>query len=326
MQAIQQSSEEALRIEQGSLYPALHRLIKRGWIAFEHGTSENNWRAKYLSPHAEGTKTARHRNVEVGTDGPRHRPRVEAGMTWRQRRTSLGDLDDDIRDHIVRETEQNIARGMAPDEAYAAAQRAFGSVTLTKEATRAVWVPVWIDQVLQEFATGRTTDDPLRIAPAIRASLAGIDKTRPIFSVETLESVLIDSVAPRLFNVFLLTTFAATALLLAVIGIYGVIAYPVAQRTHEIGVRMALGAERRAVVAMIVCEGMALALAGIALGTVAALTVTRVIAGLLYEIAPTDPATFIAAAVALGVTAFLACAGPALKAALVNPVTALRCD
>jgi putative ABC transport system permease protein len=171
----------------------------------------------------------------------------------------------------------------------------------------------------------RTSDDPMAVAPALRASLAEIDKTRPIFNVKTLETLLIESVAPRRFNVFLLTTFAGTALLLALLGIYGVVGYSVAQRTHEIGVRMALGAERRAVVAMVVRQGMAIAAAGIAVGTVAALALTRVIAGLLYEVAPTDPGTFVVAIGALGITALLACAGPALKASLVNPIAALRC-
>jgi putative ABC transport system permease protein len=172
----------------------------------------------------------------------------------------------------------------------------------------------------------RTANDPLRIAPAIRASLAVIDKSRPIFNVQTLEALLIDSVAPRRFNVFLLTTFAGTALLLAAIGIYGVIAFSVAQRTREIGVRMALGAERRAVVTMVVRQGMTIAAAGIALGIVAALALTRVIAGLLYEVRPTDPMTFAVAIGALGLAALAACAGPAVRASLVNPIVALRCD
>jgi predicted permease len=172
----------------------------------------------------------------------------------------------------------------------------------------------------------RTADDPVRIAPSIRASLAGIDKSRPIFNVQTLEGVLIDSVAPRRFNVFLLTTFAGTALLLAAIGIYGVIAFSVAQRTREIGVRMALGAERRAVVSMVVRQGMRIAAAGIALGIVAALALTRMIAGLLYEIAPTDPLTFAVAIGALALAALAACAGPAVRASLVDPIVALRCE
>jgi putative ABC transport system permease protein len=172
----------------------------------------------------------------------------------------------------------------------------------------------------------RTSGDPMAIAPSIRATLIQIDKTRPIFNVKTLEDVLIDSVAPRRFNVFLLTTFAGTALLLAVIGIYGVIAFSVAQRTREIGVRMALGAERRDVVTMVVRQGMTIAAAGIALGAVAAVALTRVIAGLLYEVTPTDPLTFAAAMSALAIAALAACSVPAVRASLVNPIVALRCE
>ena len=105
----------------------------------------------------------------------------------------------------------------------------------------------------------------------------------------TVEAALTESIAPRRFTVFLLGVFAATALLLALIGIYGVIAYSVAQRTHEIGVRMALGAERRAVVIMVVQQGMAIAAVGLVLGVAASLAVTRVMTGLLYEVTPTDP-------------------------------------
>jgi putative ABC transport system permease protein len=172
----------------------------------------------------------------------------------------------------------------------------------------------------------RTRDDPIASVASIRAALSQIDKTRPIFNVKTLEDVLIDSVAPRRFNVFLLTTFAGTALLLAVVGIYGVIAFSVAQRTREIGVRMALGAERRAVVTMVVRQGMRIAAAGIVLGIAAALALTQVIAGLLYEVTPTDPLTFAVAIGALALAALAACAGPAVRAALVNPIVALRCE
>jgi putative ABC transport system permease protein len=105
-----------------------------------------------------------------------------------------------------------------------------------------------------------------------------------------------------------------------------VIAYAVAQRTHEIGVRMALGAQRREVVQLILRQGMAIAAAGIFIGIAAALAVTRVLASLLYDVAPTDPATFAAVTVLLAATALLACAGPAIRAALIDPIVALRCE
>jgi putative ABC transport system permease protein len=168
--------------------------------------------------------------------------------------------------------------------------------------------------------------DPLALAPAMRKAMAEIDRAQPIFGVTTLEQALADSIAQRRFNLILLGTFAASALLLALIGIYGVIAYAVAQRTHEIGVRMALGARRVAVVRMVIGQGMMIALAGVVLGIAAALALTRVLASLLYEVTPTDPATFATVAGLLVVTALAACAGPALKAALVDPIVALRCE
>jgi putative ABC transport system permease protein len=172
----------------------------------------------------------------------------------------------------------------------------------------------------------RTTGNPLAIAPTIRALVAGVDKAQWISDTRTVEAALTDSIAPRRFTVFLLGVFAATALLLALIGIYGVIAYSVAQRTQEIGVRMALGAERRAVVLMVVRQGMSIAIAGLVLGVAAALALTRVMTGLLYEVTPTDPSTFAAVIGVLAATALAACCGPAFKAARVDPLVALRCE
>jgi putative ABC transport system permease protein len=170
----------------------------------------------------------------------------------------------------------------------------------------------------------RTAGDPMAIASEVRARVVEIDKMQDVSEVKTVEQVLADSIAPRRFNVFLFGTFAAAALLLALIGIYGVIAYSVAQRTHEIGVRLALGAERRAVVGMVVQQGMAIAAAGLLFGVVAAFAVTRVMASLLYDVTPTDPATFAVVAGMLGATAFAACWGPAVRAARVDPLVALR--
>ena len=172
----------------------------------------------------------------------------------------------------------------------------------------------------------RMRSDARAAAAQIRTLLAGIDRSQAIYNVNTLEATLAESVAPRRFNMLLLGVFAASALVLALIGIYAVIAYAVAQRTHEIGVRMALGAERRAVVMMIVRQGMAIAVAGLVLGIAAALALTRVMTGLLYEVTPTDPATFAVVIGALAATALAACCGPALKAARVDPLVALRCE
>ena len=162
------------------------------------------------------------------------------------------------------------------------------------------------------------------MVPALQTIVSGIDKTLMPFDVMTLEQALADTIVPRRFNLFLLSAFAMAAVSLALIGVYGVIAYAVAQRTHEIGVRMALGAERRDVLRMVVGQGMRIALAGIVLGLVVAAGLTRLMASLLYDVEPTDPLTFVAVAAALATTAFVACGGPALKAAFVDPAIALR--
>jgi putative ABC transport system permease protein len=170
----------------------------------------------------------------------------------------------------------------------------------------------------------RTAGDASASAATIRNLIAELDPTQPVYNVQTLEQALADSIAPRRFNLLLLGIFAAAALLLAVVGIYGVMGYAVTQRTHEIGVRMALGARRGEVVRMVVQQGMTTAAAGIVIGAVAALGLTRVIASLLYEIAPTDGPTFAVVCTVLAAAALLACCLPALRASKVDPVVALR--
>ena len=170
----------------------------------------------------------------------------------------------------------------------------------------------------------RMTGAPLASAATLRAQVVGIDKSQPVSDIKTVETVLTDSIAPRRFTMFLLGTFAAAALLLALIGIYGVTAYSVGLRTREIGVRMALGADRRDIARMVIREGMAIAIVGLVLGLAAALAMTRMMASLLYEVAPTDPATFAAVSGVLGATTLAACYVPALKAARVDPLVALR--
>jgi putative ABC transport system permease protein len=170
----------------------------------------------------------------------------------------------------------------------------------------------------------RTSGDAARMAPAIRTLVAEIDRTQPPGELKTLEQSLAESIAPRWFNLFLLGTFAAAALLLAVVGVYGVIAYSVTQRTHEIGVRAALGANRAEIVRMVVRQGMTIVLPGIAAGLVAAFGLTRLMASLLFEVTPADPATFGAVALLLTATALAASWIPARKAARVDPLVALR--
>jgi putative ABC transport system permease protein len=170
----------------------------------------------------------------------------------------------------------------------------------------------------------RMVGDPLWTAPAARKLISGIDPTQPVYDIQTLEHALVESIAPRRFNLFLLGTFAAAALLMALVGIYGVIAYSVTQRTREIGIRMALGAQRGEVVRMVVGQGIGIALSGIIAGLAAALALTRLMASLLYDVKPNDPQTFAVVALTLAGTALLASWGPALKAAFVDPLIALR--
>ncbi len=167
-------------------------------------------------------------------------------------------------------------------------------------------------------------NNPSALQPAIRREIAAIDPTQPAYDMKTLDRALADSIAPQRFNLFLLGTFAASALALALVGIYGVIAYSVAARTREIGVRVALGAGRGDVVRMVVREGMAVALAGIAAGLAAALALTRLMASLLYGVHATDPRIFAATAGTLALTALLASWWPARKTAAIDPMIALR--
>ena len=170
----------------------------------------------------------------------------------------------------------------------------------------------------------RTSIDPQSIAPAVRKLISGIDKDVPVFQLQTLEQELSNSIAPRRFNMALLAAFAATAVLLASIGIYGVIAYLAVQRTPEIGIRMALGANPSEIVRMVMSQGMAMALAGILAGLIASMALTRLMAAMLYRVDPGDPGTFASVAVLLILTALLACCLPARKAARIDPLAALR--
>ncbi|MGH9344633.1 MAG: ABC transporter permease, partial [Terriglobia bacterium] len=170
----------------------------------------------------------------------------------------------------------------------------------------------------------RTAVDPDSIVSAVRAQVRDVDPGQPLYHVATLEQTLSESLAPRRFNMLLLGIFAAIALTLATIGIYGVMAFSVTQRTHEIGIRMALGAQKNDVFKMVVGRGIKLALIGVAIGICGALALTRFLSSLLYSVTPTDPITFIVVSVILIGVALLGCYVPARRAANVDPMVALR--
>ncbi len=171
----------------------------------------------------------------------------------------------------------------------------------------------------------RTSGDPLQLAAAAREQVKAIDKDLPV-TVTTMDQIFSDSVAGQRFNTSLLGIFASVALLLAMIGVFGVINYSVAQRTHELGIRIALGAQRGDVFRLVVGQGLVLALIGVGLGAVAAFALTRVISGLLFGVSPTDGPTFVMVSLIVTAVAFLACYLPARRATRVDPLVALRCE
>jgi len=170
----------------------------------------------------------------------------------------------------------------------------------------------------------RTDVDPMSLTGAVRSQIAALNKDQPVFNIRTMDQIVSQSVAPRRFSMMLLAVFAVVALALASIGIYGMMSYAVAQRTREIGLRMTLGAQRGNVLAMVIGHGMKLALAGVALGLIAAFAVTRTMKTLLFGVSATDPLTFVAIALLLALVALLACWVPALRATKVDPIIALR--
>ena len=170
----------------------------------------------------------------------------------------------------------------------------------------------------------RTQADPLSLIGAVRQQVLAVDSNQPVFNARTMEQVINESIAPRRFAMLLLTIFAGVALLLAAVGIYGVMSYSVTQRTHEVGVRIALGATVPDILKLIVGQGMILVVAGVGIGLLAALGLTRLMSSLLYGVSTTDPVTFVALSLLLSGVAFIACYIPARRATKVDPMVALR--
>jgi ABC-type antimicrobial peptide transport system permease subunit len=173
-------------------------------------------------------------------------------------------------------------------------------------------------------STGSSSDVTPGLFSSIRSVVASQSSQNVLSSPQTMNEVIAGSLAPQRFSMVLLGAFAAVALMLASLGIYGVISYLVGQRTQELGIRIALGAQRNDVLRLVLGHGMKMALGGVALGLIVAVTLTRLIAKMLFGVSPTDPGTFAAITVLLMTVALMACLIPAWRAAKVDPLVALR--
>ena len=197
---------------------------------------------------------------------------------------------------------------------------------LSTEPRPAYYMPQSQLPFTQLIAVVKSTNDPRALTSSLTREVRAMDPELPVFSVKTMEEYISSSVAAPRFNTTLLSIFAAVALVLTIIGLYGVMSYSVAQRTNEIGIRMALGAQTRDVLGLIVKDGMKLVLLGLVLGISGALVLTRLLSSLLFGVTTRDPATFVAIAALLSFVAILACYIPAWRATRVDPLEALRCE
>src|SRR5215831_9188177 len=195
---------------------------------------------------------------------------------------------------------------------------------LDSEKTMQLYIPFAVEPQRHVTLVVRSSTDPLRLVSAIRSEVRAVDQDQPVYEVATMEQILADSMARQRFSMMLLAVFAAGALLLAAIGIYGVLSYTVAQRTHEFGIRLALGARAINLLRQVVGQSIKLALIGIAGGMAAAVALTRLLRSLLFEVSATDPMTFAAISGLLMLVALLACYIPARRATKVDPLVALR--
>ncbi|HSE19720.1 MAG TPA: ABC transporter permease [Pyrinomonadaceae bacterium] len=198
--------------------------------------------------------------------------------------------------------------------------------SLDTDPPAAYYVPQTQVPFTQLVGVVKTNNEPRSLVSAMTKEVAAIDQDVPVFAVKTMEEYLSTSVAGPRFSTTLLSIFAAVALVLTIVGLYGVMSYSVAQRTNEIGIRLALGAQSRDVLLMIVKQGGTLILLGLVIGLGGAYLATKLIASLLFGVTAKDPFTFVTVAVLLGTVALLACYIPALRATKVDPMDALRCE
>jgi putative ABC transport system permease protein len=195
---------------------------------------------------------------------------------------------------------------------------------LQMEATPTMYLPTI--NVGRPSLVVRTAGDPMALSAAVRTAVQSIDKDQPVANVASMEQILSQSVGEPRFRTLLFSVFAALALILAGVGIYGVMSYSVARRTHEIGIRMALGARPGDTIKMVVGQGLTLTITGVAVGLAASVGLTRLLESLLFGVSPTDPFTFAAIALLLTGVAAVACYIPARRATRVDPMRALRCE
>jgi putative ABC transport system permease protein len=199
-----------------------------------------------------------------------------------------------------------------------------GEVKELSAAAEPVTAMYFLETTSQMTLVIRAEQDPTNLIADVRSIIHSVDPDQPIAAIRTMSNIVSESIAPQRLTMLIAALFAVLALVLAMIGLYGVISYSVAQRTHEFGIRMAVGAAKGDILQLIVTHGFSLAMTGILAGIVGSLALRRILASLLFGITPTDPLTFGAVALLLVGVALLACYIPARRAAAVDPMVALR--
>ena len=195
---------------------------------------------------------------------------------------------------------------------------------LDEEADMTAYRPFLQEPWWSMALVARTNSDPVQLAPLVRGEVRAIDAEQPVYNIKTMEQIIDESVSAKRLAMLLLVFFAFGALLLAAIGIYAVMSYAVTSRAHEIGIRMALGAQPRDILRLIIKQGLILTAVGVGLGLLGALALTRAMTEILYGVKATDPLTFVGLSVLLSIVAFVACFVPARRATRVDPMVALR--